>query len=142
MCALDAFDCLPHPIILQKVMGVVPDMYWRILYVWYAKMCVFLRWNNVLGNKIKVNQGTRQGGLTSPWIFNLFYQELIDDLNDMNVGVSIGGHNFNVICYADDILLCSTGVCRNGERLNAFARRSRSFSFRGPLVGRLTEVLS
>ena len=26
----------------------------------------------------------------------------------MNVGVSIGGHNFNVICYADDILLCST----------------------------------
>ena len=111
MCALDAegaFDCLPHPIILQKVMGVVPDMYWRILYVWYAKMCVFLRWNNVLGNKIKVNQGTRQGGLTSPWIFNLFYLELIDDLNDMNVGVSIGGHNFNVICYADDILLCST----------------------------------
>ena len=31
-------------------------------------------------------------------------------------------------------------MCRNGERLNAFARRSRSFSFRGPLVGRHKNV--
>ena len=28
----------------------------------------------------------------------------------MNVGITIGGNNFNAICYADDILLCSTTI--------------------------------
>jgi hypothetical protein len=70
-----------------------------------------------------VKQGTRQGGLTSPWIFNLFYQNLIDDLNDMNIGVTIGGYNFNVIVYADDILLCSvtsSGLQRLSNKANEY----------------------
>ena len=38
----------------------------------------------------------------------MFYQELINDLNNSKSGITIGSENFNVICYADDILLLST----------------------------------
>ena len=57
-------------------------------------MC-FYKTDDKLGKKIEVNRGTRQGGLTSPYIFNLFYQNLIEKLNGMNVGITIGGNNFN-----------------------------------------------
>ena len=70
-------------------------------------MCVFVHWGTSLSDKICVKRGTRQGGLTSPFIFNLFYKDLIEDLNKCNYGITINGFNFNVMCYADDILLCS-----------------------------------
>ena len=70
-------------------------------------MSVFVGWGTSLSNKIYVKQGTRQGGLTSPFIFNLFYKDLIEDLNKCNYGITISGLNFNVMCYADEILLCS-----------------------------------
>ena len=56
----DAFDCLPLPIILSKTIGAVPDKYWRILYTWYSRMCVFIKLKDKLGKKIEVNRGTRQ----------------------------------------------------------------------------------
>ena len=111
VCSLDAegaFDNLPTCVMMQKAISVLPDEYWRILYVWYSQMSAVIKWNNITGNKISVKHGTRQGGLTSPFIFNLFYQNLIDKLNSRNCGITIGGNNYNVICYADDILLCST----------------------------------
>ena len=100
-CSLDAqgaFDFLPHTVLLNKAI---------CFYRWYNKMCVYTRWNAIIGNEIKVNRGTRQGGLTSPFMFNLFYKDLIQNLNKMNHGITISGYNFNAICYADDILLCS-----------------------------------
>jgi len=57
-----------------------------------------------------VSRGTRQGGLTSPFIFNLVYQDLIEKLNSTPCGINIGDSSFNVFCYADDILLASTTV--------------------------------
>jgi hypothetical protein len=110
-CSLDvegAFDGLTHAVLLQKAMGVIPESHWMILYYWYSDMMVSIRWNNLEGNRIKVECGTRQGGLTSPYLFNLFYHELIAELNMAKCGVTISDFNYNVFCYADDILLCST----------------------------------
>jgi hypothetical protein len=109
-CSLDAqgaFDFLPHSVLLNKAIGVVPDGYWNCVYNWYSNMCVFVRWGTSVGDEICVNRGTRQGGLTSPFMFNLFYKDLIEDLNKCNYGITISGFNFNVMCYADDILICS-----------------------------------
>ena len=41
-------------------------------------------------------------------LLDLFYQELITGLNDLDCGVTIAKRHFNVHCYADDILLVST----------------------------------
>ena len=43
-------------------------------------------------------------------LFNLFYKDLIDELESCDGGVAIGNKRFNVFCYADDILIASTTV--------------------------------
>jgi len=111
MCSLDAegaFDCIPHSVLFLKAIDVLPDHCWRIMYRWYTNMTVVIKWNNTLSAPIDVRRGTRQGGLSSPFLFNLFYQELIHLLNSEICCITIEGSNFNVFCYADDILLAST----------------------------------
>ena len=43
-------------------------------------------------------------------MFNLVYQELVQRVNEMNCGISIGDKHLNIFCYADDILLVSTTI--------------------------------
>ena len=112
-CSLDAagaFDALPHSIIFHRAIGVLPDSCWRVLFHWYKNMYVNIKLGNILSDNIMVKRGTRQGGLTSSLLFNLFYQDLINELQLCNTGVKIGAENYNVYCYADDLLLSSTTV--------------------------------
>ena len=112
MCNLDAegtFDALPFPVIFSKLYHVLPEMCWKILYNWYHKIKVQIKWNK-MGKPIKMCKGTKQGGLSSPFIFNIFYKELLDILEIQEGGISIGNRKYNVICYADDLLLLSSTV--------------------------------
>ena len=60
-----------------------------------------------LSNPIKVCKGTLQGGLSSPFIFTLFYQEMVKSLAECTGGININGASFNLFVYTDDILLTS-----------------------------------
>ena len=57
---------------------------------------------------IPVEVGTHQGGLTSPFVFNLFYADMINKLDNLTCGITINNTNYSVFAYADDILLLST----------------------------------
>ena len=98
-------------------MNVIPDNLWRLLYYWYKHMEVVIRWGSNISEQIPVRRGTRQGGLTSPLIFNIYYKELIDELQSCLHGVHIG-EKYYVFVYADDILLCSTSVSGLQELIN------------------------
>ena len=110
LCGLDAegaYDGIPHPVLFKKSMNVISDISWRLLYNWYSDINVKIKWKT-LSNSIKVRKGTRQEGLTSSLLFNLFYKDLIDELEQKDGGICIKGVKFNVFCYADDVLLAST----------------------------------
>ena len=112
MCGLDAegaFDTLPHPVIFSKATDVIPDICWRLLFYWYVNMSVQIRWGPSLSDKIHVQKGTRHG-LTSTFLFHLFYKDLVDTLNEESGGLTIGYNKFNVFCYADDLLIASATV--------------------------------
>ena len=48
-------------------------------------MYVTVRRNNSYSEMIRVECGTKQGGLTSPMLFNIFYSDLIHALQPVNV---------------------------------------------------------
>jgi len=52
---------------LDKCIDILPDVYWHLLYFWYKNRTVHIRGNNILSNRIRVERGTRQGGLS--WFF-------------------------------------------------------------------------
>ncbi|XP_045772691.1 uncharacterized protein LOC123872451 [Maniola jurtina] len=49
--------------------------------------------------------------LTSPILFNLYVNELIEELSSARVGCQIGGVSVNNLSYADDMALLSPSVC-------------------------------
>ena len=73
-CSLDAegaFDAVPHSILFYKTMDVIPDHCWLVLVNRYKSITVEIKHKCELSNPIKVCKGTRQGGLSSPFLFNL-----------------------------------------------------------------------
>jgi hypothetical protein len=53
----------------------------------------------------------RQGGLSSPTLFNLYVNDLIEELSSTRLGCYIDGVNVNNISYPDDMVLLSASVC-------------------------------
>ena len=110
-CSLDAegaFDAIPFPILFDSASHVLPVLCWTVMYYWNSHMYVQIRWNNHLSAQIPIRRGTRQGGLTSPTLFNAFYQELVQKIENCNCGIILNNKSYNVFAYADDLLLAST----------------------------------
>jgi len=106
-----AFDFIPHSVLFYKTMDIIPTMSWKLMVYWYGRIKARL----VIGRHVDaidvpIRRGTRQGGLTSPMLFNMFYTQLVDTLSNSSHGVIVDKHSYNVFAYADDLLLASTTV--------------------------------
>lgn len=120
-CSLDAegaFDAVPHAVLFRKAMDVIPDHCWLLMVNWYRSITVQIKWGSELSGIIKVTKGTRQGGLSSPFLFNLMYQDMINELSDCVGGININNRSYNVFCYADDIMLASLTVTGLQKMIN------------------------
>jgi len=106
-----AFDYLPHDVLFNKAKNVIPLRSWKLMVAWYNRSSARLLIGRHLDKtEIPIKRGVRQGALTSPLLFNVFYRELIDTLSRHDAGVVVGKHKYNVFNYADDVLLASTTV--------------------------------
>lgn len=77
---------------------------------WYKSQTNVVKWGNAFSDSYKLKCGVRQGGLTSPRLFNLYIDQLIEKLNKAGVGCSVDGISMNNISYADDMVLLSPSV--------------------------------
>ena len=112
-CSLDAegaFDAIPHCVIFEKASSVLPEHCWHIMVNWYNRLTVQVKWCQKLSTKIDVCIGTRQGVISSPFLFNIFYQDLVEKLSKCSGGILINNDTYNVFCYADDLILTSLSV--------------------------------
>ena len=69
------------------------------------QITVQVKWCGKLCRKIHVCVGTRQGGLSSPFLFNIFYHDFISILSNCTGGITIHNESYNVVCYADDLII-------------------------------------
>ena len=76
----------------------VPPCLLAVISNWYSKLSAVVRWNHVFSDKFKVSGGVRQGGVLSPVLFNLYVDELIEQLEDSGNGCSIGGNFLDALC--------------------------------------------
>ena len=113
ICSLDAekcFDRIWHDGLFYKLLEYLPLSYWRFLLTWYRNLNAVIRWKNRNSAPILITRGTRQGSILSPVLFNLFINDLLESLQSLPAGISIGHMHLNSFAYADDISLFSATV--------------------------------
>ena len=111
VCFLDAskaFDRVNHLLLFQKLeRRGVPGYLLRILVFWYENQTMSVRWGNLLSNPFHVSNGVRQGGILSPYLFNVYMDDLSTRLNKLSIGCVLGDLLINHLMYADDLVLIS-----------------------------------
>lgn len=83
----------------------------NIFKYWYGNQINNVRWAGALSLPYRLECRVRQGGLSSPTLFNLYVNELIGELGGIRVGCFIDGVCVNNISYADDMVLLSASIC-------------------------------
>ena len=69
-----------------------------------------VRWGNAVSGTFKVTNGIRQGGLLSPFLFNVYVDKLSVNLNGSSVGCVIYDRIINHLSYADDMVLIAPSI--------------------------------
>ena len=106
--ASKAFDKISHWTLFKKLIDRCVSLYLvMILYYWYQKQEMTVRWGACISDSFNVTNGVRQGGILSPQLFNIYIDGLSDILNKSSIGVSIGGKQINHMLYADDLCIVS-----------------------------------
>ena len=52
-----------------------------------------------------IMNGTRQGGILSPLIFNFYIAELLNDISECKIGCRLNNVQMNIMSYADDVMV-------------------------------------
>lgn len=109
ICYLDAskaFDRLNFWVLFQKLLDRnLPPIIVRLLAFWYTNQKFIVRWGSTTSSAFGVSNGVRQGGVLSPYLFNVYMDGLSAILNQSNIGCVINNVSFNHFMYADDTVL-------------------------------------
>lgn len=112
VCYVDiskAFDNLWINGMLYKLyhnMGI-KGTFLKIIQQWYTGMREMVRIDDCYSRCYNLLQGTRQGGILSPWLFTVFVNDLITTLQVAHLGVELYGMYYGSPMYADDLTMVS-----------------------------------
>lgn len=78
---------------------------WRLIRDWYTGMKEFLFIEGKSSRSYRLEQGTRQGGVLSPWLFLVFIINLIEELHRTNAGISLHRVYLGSPMFADNLTM-------------------------------------
>ena len=127
MCFLDAskaFDRVNHNLLYSKLLrrGTPPYIV-RLLNYWYSSQQMSIRWSGILSESFGTSNGVRQGGILSPFLFNIFMDDMSTELNSCYTGCVVGDTIVNHVMYADDLVVfspCEEGLAELIEICNKY----------------------
>jgi hypothetical protein len=113
LCTLDAekcFDTIWHGGLFYKLWGILSPQRWLLLCNMYKSTRATVRWDNNTSRIFHISRGMKQGSLLSPTLFNIFIDDLLEDLRNTNTGIRIDDLHLNSCTYADDVTIFSSTI--------------------------------
>jgi hypothetical protein len=105
--ASKAFDKLWRAGLFHKIKPFMDPGLWRLLYNYYSKSNIIVKYNNEKSEMIKTSEGVKQGGILSPFLFNYFIDDLLRSCLGKELGAKIKNSNLSIIGYCDDLIIMS-----------------------------------
>ena len=103
-----AFDKINHNILITKMLDEsIPPLLIKTIKSMYDQQYAHVKFGNVKSNSWKIGNGVRQGAIISPLLFNLYINDILNAISELDPGCSIGYYKTNILGYADDVVLAS-----------------------------------
>jgi len=119
--ARKAFDRVNHWTLFDKLLRrCMNSLLVRLLITWYKTQKFHVLWGGFLSDGFSVSNGVRQGGILSPFLFNVYTDDLSVCLDESGVGCRYLG-SLNHLYYADDMVLLSPTPSGLQQMLNICA---------------------
>ena len=116
-----AFDCVNHFKLGIKLLNrQIPSDIIKILLNYLRSQSARLHWGKSVGDYYMIEQGVRQGGILSAFLFKLYLDDLLNEVTLMNEGCKLGLSRVNILAYADDIVLISNSKSSLNNIYNVF----------------------
>ena len=96
----------------------------RLLMYWYRNQKLRVKWDSVICSKFSVSNGSKQGGILPPKLFNIYFNVLSASLNEKYIGCCLKDKVVNHLYYADDLVL----VYPTASGINELIQEFESFS--------------
>ena len=115
-----AFDWINRDLLLYKlIMNGIDGKFYFAIKSLYCQTSSCVKLNNILSSSFNTISGVRQGDNLSPTLFNIFINDLSNELKTLNVGVHIGPDIIlSHLLYADDLALIAESEADLQELLN------------------------
>ena len=106
-----AFDDINHDILIEKLLKTrLPKIIVRSIGYMLRNTFAEVHFNEGISEKWKIKKGSRQGGVLSPLLFNFYVKGCIEDIINHEAGCKIGLIKWNILAYADDIVLLAPSL--------------------------------
>ena len=122
-----AFDIVNWSILFSDLLKRnVDPIFLRLMAYTYESQLCSVQWGEAKSSSFTVQNGVRQGGVSSAILFGVYINDLIEELRKSKVGCTLFGEYLGVFVFADDVILLSAS--RNGLQFmvdvcNKFVRR-------------------
>ena len=108
LCLMDltkAFDHVKFSVLFRLLCGKIPVILLRFIIFSYTHQSCSVQWQHNRSETFSIHNGVRQGSIASPTYFNIYINQIFEDLENSNLGCRIGELSYSIIGYADDLAL-------------------------------------
>ena len=83
--------------------------------------------NEVINEIININIGVKQGGILSPYLFNFYIDDLLNEISNAQLGCRMGNKSITALAYCDDIVILSRSISQMNDLLDICAKFSSTW---------------
>jgi hypothetical protein len=125
-----AFDRVWRTGLFFKLKEKVNKRIWLILFNYYKSAVGVVKYKNIVcGPLFNILSGVKQGGVLSPFLFNMYIEDLIIEIKNLNLGVNFFDVIIPLLGFCDDILLMSMILADLQKFLNICTQFSTCWNY-------------